>query len=324
MNMVKNMLPPRLIEGLRYIRHGRLSWGRALPSSAPIYGMTTAQEQALFTKSVDEVARLDGAVVDLGCWLGSTTISLAKGLRAAGSSGKMYAFDLFKWDSWMDDYSDDHWCDYEPGESFLPETRRRVSEFKQHIDLIEADLTTYSWTQGKIRLLLIDAMKNWQLATDITREFFPSLVKDARVVQQDYLAFSVPYMPIVHYRLRDYMKYQAHVTVGATVSFRVVKDIPLEEAVKAGDFSQLGDDEAEAAYAWSLREIGDDARIGTALVRVMYHINTGNLERAKELLSGYEAEKFDKKDHFKPVRKALEQAFAKRGASSRSIARPVQ
>jgi hypothetical protein len=260
------------------------------------------------------VARLEGAIIDLGCWLGSTTISMAKGLREAGSSGKIYAFDLFKWDPWMDDYSDDHWCDYEPGESFLPETRRRVSEFKRYINLVEADLNKYAWTHGKIRLLLIDAMKNWELATSITREFFPSLVKDARVLQQDYLAFSVPYMPIVHYRLRDYLRHDAHVKIGATVSFQVVKEIPLDGAIKAGDFSQLTDEEADAAFDWSLREIGEDARIGTALVRVMYYIGKGNLEHAKKLLNEYEAEKFDTKDFFKPVRKSLESALANRSA----------
>lgn len=314
MKMLKKLLPQRLVEGLRYIRHGRLSWDRALPSSRIVYGMTTREEQELFTKSVEKVARLEGAIIDLGCWLGSTTISMAKGLRDADSSGKIYAFDLFKWDPWMDDYSDDHWCDYEAGESFLPETRRRVGEFKQNISLVEADLTTYAWNHGEIRLLLIDAMKNWELATSIAREFFPYLVKGALVLQQDYLAFSVPYMPILHYRLREYLHYDAHVEIGATVGFRVVKKIPLEEAIRAGDFSQLSDDEAEAAFDWSHRAIGDGARIGTALVQVMYYIGKGNVKRAKELLSGYEAEKFDKKDQFKPVRKALDLALAKQSS----------
>jgi hypothetical protein len=312
MNILEQLLPPRVIECLRYLRHGRLTWGRKLPSSSTIvYGMTTGEEQSLFKKSVEKVAQLDGAIIDLGCWLGSTTISMAKGLREAGSDGKIYAFDLFKWDAWMDDYSDDHWCEYQHGESFLPETRRRVSEYKKHVNLIEADLTTYAWKHGKIRLLLIDAMKSWELATDIAREFFPFLVKDARVLQQDYLAFSVPYMPILHYRLRGYMHYDAHVDVGATVGFRVVNEIPLEEAIKAGDFSQLTDEEAEAAFDWSHRTIGDGARIGTALVRVMYYIGKNDLKRATELLSGYDAEKFDKKDQFKVVRKALDLALAR-------------
>jgi hypothetical protein len=190
--------------------------------------------------------------------------------------------------------------------------RRRVGEFKQYVNLIEADLTAHSWKHGEIRLLLIDAMKNWELATAITRDFFPSLIKGARVLQQDYLAFSVPYMPILHYRLREHMRYHTHVEIGATVSFRLVKEISVEEAFKAGDFSQLSDDEAEAAFEWSFREIGDGARTGTAMVRMMYYIGKDELEHAKDLLSGYDTEKIDKKDSFKPVRKALDSAFAKR------------
>jgi hypothetical protein len=54
---------------------------------------------------------LKGEIIDLGCWLGSTTISLASGLRELNDPGKVYAFDWFIWEPWMDLSSSEHWCD---------------------------------------------------------------------------------------------------------------------------------------------------------------------------------------------------------------------
>lgn len=304
MNALKKLLPTRVIEGLRYIRHGRLSWDRSIPSSNLSSAMTTAEERALFTKSVKNVLHLQGAIVDLGCWLGSTTISMAQGLRESGDSGKIHSFDLFRWDPWMDDYSTEHWCDYRPGESFLPETRRRVGDLLPWVNLIEADLSKYHWEGGPIRLQLVDAMKTWELGTSICREFYPSMVEGGLVLQQDYLAFSIPWIPIIHYRLRDYMQLEAVVSHGATVSFKVVKKIPPEAAVHAGDFSGLTDEEAEAAFTWSLNQIGDRARAGTACHRIMYYLDKDNLDKAKEILRISEAEHVEPRG-IAPAKKAL-------------------
>jgi hypothetical protein len=41
--------------------------------------MTTKEEQALFTQSVKDDARLWGEVIDLGCWLGSSLWPLGCG-----------------------------------------------------------------------------------------------------------------------------------------------------------------------------------------------------------------------------------------------------
>jgi hypothetical protein len=223
MQALKNLLPQRVIEGLRYIRHGRLSWDRSLPSSVPAAAMTTKEEQALFTKSVKDVAGLKGEIIDLGCWLGSTTISLASGLRELNDNGKVYAFDRFTWEPWMDLYSSEHWCDYLPGESFLPETRRRMGDLKPWVVLVTADLTTYHWDNGAVRLLLVDAMKSWRLTTSIAREFYPSLVLDSIVLHQDYLTFNHPWLSVLQYRLRDYMLYDTCVTRGGTATFKLIR-----------------------------------------------------------------------------------------------------
>lgn len=284
MQALKKLLPPRMIEGLRYIRHGRLTWDRSLPSSVPAAAMTTKEEQALFTRSVRDVARLSGEIVDLGCWLGSTTLSLASGLRDIRDKGRVHAFDRFIWEPWMDLYSSEHWCDYLPGESFLPETRRRMGDLKPWVNLVQADLTRYHWEGGPVRLLLVDAMKSWRLTTCIAREFYPGLVEGALVLHQDYLSFNHPWLSVLQHRLRDHMSYETCVSHGCTASFKLIKKIPPEVLAKAIDFSQLTDDEAERSWLWSLEVIGDRARVAMTCSRIMYHLGKGDLAHAKKLL----------------------------------------
>ena len=284
MNALKKLFPRRLLEGLRYIRHGRLTWDRALPSSVISAAMTTKEEQVLFTKSVKDVAGLTGEIIDLGCWLGSTTLSLAAGLRELNDHGKVYAFDRFIWEPWMDLYSSEHWCDYLPGESFLPETRRRMGDLKPWVVLVCADLTTYRWQGGTVRLLLVDAMKSWRLTTMIAREFFAPLVEDAIVLHQDYLSFNHPWLSVLQHRLRDFMRYETCVSHGCTASFKVIKRIPPDVLQAATDFSQLSDEEAESSWKWSREVIGERARGAMACSKIMYYLGKGDLGRSKSLL----------------------------------------
>lgn len=306
MQALKKLLPTRVIEGLRYIRHGRLTWDRSLPSCAPIAAMTTPEEQALFTQCVRDVAKLPGEIIDLGCWLGSTTLSLASGLRELKDKGKVHAFDRFLWEPWMDLYSSEHWCDYLPGESFLPETRRRMGDLKPWVNLVQADLTTYQWVEGPVRLLLVDAMKSWRLTTAIARAFFPDLVKGALVLHQDYLSFNHPWLPILQYRLREHMSYVTCVSHGCTAAFKVDNGIPADVLLKATDFSSLTDGETELAWKWSLDTVGSLARTATACSRIMYHLGKNDLARTKALLA--ESEKDIDPRNLSVVKKDIEKA----------------
>lgn len=310
MKVLKKMFPKRLLEGLRYIRHGRLTWDRTLPSSVASAAMTTKEEQALFTKSVRDVAALKGKIIDLGCWLGSTTLSLAAGLRELNDDGKVYAFDRFMWEPWMDLYSCEHWCDYLPGESFLPETRRRMGNLKPWVVLVPADLTTYRWEGGPVRLLLVDAMKSWRLTTTIGREFFAALIKGAIVLHQDYLSFNHPWLSVLQYRLRDYMRYETCVSHGCTASFRVVQEIPQDVLFRATDFSQLSDEEAENSWLWSLEVIGERARGTMACSKIMYYLGKGDIGRSKALLDESERRQEIEPHNLTTVRQDIARAEA--------------
>src|SRR5688572_3902747 len=112
-------------------------------------GMVSSDEIAFFRDCASRYVGKEGAIVDLGCWLGSTSIALAQGIMsqaliADNETEKVLGFDMFIWDDWMPEHLP--YGLYQPGESFLPEARRIVRDRGGgRIELIQADLAHYEW-----------------------------------------------------------------------------------------------------------------------------------------------------------------------------------
>ena len=106
-------------------------WLRKLPrrykkyrQPAGLWSMTIARELAFCESYARECFSGAGRIVDLGCWFGATTFSLARGLtknRRAKNNRRIDAFDLFIWNKWMQLAADPIGMPvkYREGESFL-------------------------------------------------------------------------------------------------------------------------------------------------------------------------------------------------------------
>lgn len=86
-------------------KNNLIDWSFYLPKYELI-GMTIKWEQAYLKRySQKEYSGL-GEIVDYGCWLGSSTIPLAMGIksnqRVKEKDKRIYAYDIFIWQSWMD------------------------------------------------------------------------------------------------------------------------------------------------------------------------------------------------------------------------------
>lgn len=261
---------------IRSVVH-RLFKGASAPETPAVLsnlvGMTTNEERLYYARAIQKIRSLRGAVVDLGCWMGSTTISLAHGLEESMCKEEVvYGFDRFIWDDWMDEYLSVVTCEYAHGESFLPEVRRRVKPYEHRVRLVPADLTTYSWQDGPIKLLLIDAMKTWTLGRSITRSFYPSLVPGALVIHQDYKDLHTPWIPLIQYRLRDVFSFSHGVHRGCTVAFELQEKLTPESIAAATDFSAISADEIDAAMSWTAGLLGESGNGWMAGSHIMYHL----------------------------------------------------
>src|SRR2546421_5127978 len=246
---------------LRPIRHRPVFVENGVPK-ADIPGMITSDEIAFFKESAARYVGREGAIVDLGCWLGSTSIALAQGILSRSFSGnnpqeKVLGFDIFMWEQWMP--ARVPYCLYHPGESFLPEARRVVRDHGGGtVELIRADLALYEWTAGQIKILLVDAMKSEKLARQITRNFYPSLVTGSLLIHQDFKHFYTSWIHILQYRLSQYFRLYRSVVGTGTAAFEVLAPIPREVVDPATDFASIPDDQIEASFRYSLDLVGLD------------------------------------------------------------------
>src|SRR5262249_13582069 len=149
-----------------------------------------------------------GRIVDLGCWLGSTTIALARGLRRREDFSQdiaqhrevVHAYDRFVWEPWMDPFLEGCQTTYQAGDSFLREFKSRIRGLDDLVAVYPGDLTAMTWNGGPVEFLLIDVMKSWPLTNHVIKMFYGHLIPGSSyVVHQDFKHYYTSWIHLVCY-----------------------------------------------------------------------------------------------------------------------------
>lgn len=151
------------------------------------------------------------AVVDAGCFLGGSTVSLGHGIKArpAGApQSPLHVYDLFLFGA----ESEKAWVpdgfEFAVGGSTVPVFEHHVREVRGLLTVHRGDVRLEHWTDGPIGVLFIDIAKSWDTGDAVWREFFPSLVANASlVVQQDLVHWGHPWCGVVMELLADHFDY---------------------------------------------------------------------------------------------------------------------
>ena len=287
----------------------------ALGNGAPkarIPGMITAHEIAFYKESAARYTGKPGAIVDLGCWLGSTSIALAQGLLSDSPNGnvrneKVLGFDIFVWEEWMPAHIP--YCFYRPGESFLPEARRLTCEHGGgKVELIQADLSVYEWTGAPIKILLVDAMKSEDLARRIAKNFYPHLTPGSLLIHQDFKHYYTSWVHLLQYQLREFFRFYRSVPRSGAVAFEGLAPIPMEIVERATDFANIPDDQVEKSFHYSIDLVGADDCTDVAAAHVMHYVHLGRKDRAYQTFEIYRSLGMSDKGEFPKVISRLEQS----------------
>jgi len=227
-------------------------------SNMPLLGATKPAEQAYCHWLTAHKYRGDGKIVDLGCWLGSLSIPLARGLaenpRLAGKTiERIHSYDLFIWDRIMID-----WVKHTKlagrladGDCYMDVYKEILGPLLDQFEVHKADLTTEKWTGGPIEILIVDAMKNLDLVRNISREFFPHVPKAGWVLPQDFLWFGDPWIYLLMYRLRDYFSVAYAVPGTSSVNFQCKKVVKPENIELPENLNGFSEAEISDAAAWA-------------------------------------------------------------------------
>lgn len=180
--------------------------------------MLTGEERRYLIWLGAAAYRAEGAIVDLGTWLGGSAALFVEGVRRAGRATRIHSFDLFQWEEFMEG---SHPLGLPPGADFRPAARELLGEAAAQVDLQRADLNTCVWEGGPIEILFVDAAKSWALLNAILCGFAPALVPGrSRVVLQDFRYHYCHWLPLVFDSRPDLWEEVESVELGDTVTFR--------------------------------------------------------------------------------------------------------
>jgi len=192
-----------------------------------------------------------GDVVEIGPWLGGSTVCLAAGMRDSGhdTTRRLQVFDNFVWRGFMSARAP---LPLGPGESFQPFFLENVAAFGDMIESharalpdeeIDTDREASSkrfsaeesvppldrFTRGPIEIVFIDGAKSWRGMRHLLEILREHLIPGTSLlVCQDYKYWGTYWVPILMTRLAHHVTPVHNVHDGTTLTFRLTSAIPRE------------------------------------------------------------------------------------------------
>lgn len=268
--------------------HRYMPW--MLPYARRHLGMTDRSELAYLRLFGQEIFTGRGEIADLGSWMGSTALAVADGLarntRDAARWRRIHCYDRFVWEEWMDrryaaEQLPRRW---RAGDSFLSEFQFRTRSYGDRIVAHPGDLCECSWIGEPIELLVIDAMKSWDLARAILRSFYRAMLPGGYLYQQDFAHYHTYWIHLIQYRLRDCFTPVYDVPEAAALVYRVIRAPRGAEIADAGDLSRYTRSDVDAAFDYSLSLVARRKRRKIQAARALCLYEYGEVESARAMI----------------------------------------
>jgi uncharacterized protein YbaR (Trm112 family) len=174
-----------------------------------------------------KAAAMTGTMVELGCYLGGSTMALLEGAlnsSATKKEGKLiHSYDLFTANAFMVEHSlRDHGVN--EGESFLHVYKKLMNDYECHIECHAGNILEQSWKGEPINLLYVDILWDWNINQHVFNNFYSSLRPGSTLIHQDYVYSWYPWLPVSMEWLVEagYFSFDSFAQY-STVSFRCEK-----------------------------------------------------------------------------------------------------
>jgi hypothetical protein len=195
----------------------------ALPALPAVPGLVTEAECRYLYWLTSRGFTGAGAVVEVGTWLGLSSLHLAAGLRDGGFPEALHCYDQF---IWRGDHARKTTLPLRRGDDFQPYFEQNVRPTYPGLKVTRSELKDLVWKGGPIEILFLDAPKNlvglsWALAA-----LGPSLVPDfSLLVMQDFLHPPAYALPAVISRIGERLRPLHVVQGGSTAGFEVTRPL---------------------------------------------------------------------------------------------------
>lgn len=205
----------------------RREWEDTLPGdlfhAEHVPTMLTPAEQRLYFWMAKTWGRADGAIVDLGSFVGGSTARLALGAQS-GAGSQVHAFDRFNAsEKTKANQLYPHGIPEFEGDDILPLSQKLLTRFAPKVTFYKGEIQNTTWNGGPIDVLTMDASKEPRTMDAMAETFFPSLMPGRSfIVQQDFLHWRQPWVPAQMEMWADHVVPLANVP-DDTVVFLVTK-----------------------------------------------------------------------------------------------------
>jgi hypothetical protein len=220
-----------------------------------------------------------GAIVEVGPWLGCSTLHLAAGLERSGHQGRITSIDKFVWVG--ADFEKKAPLGLQRNDDFQPFFLKNVAPLAHCIRSIRSAVEDVVWDGGPIEILFVDAPKRTKAISGLFKAFAASLMPGALVVFQDYAHGPSYQLALAIDHLRRHGEPVHVVTPGASVAFRLTRPIAADAVTEeALGFAGWSAAEAEAVWARIMAPLPEEASVQMSAGLPMLLYDLGHVERA--------------------------------------------
>lgn len=225
---------------------------------------------------------MPGAIVELGAFLGGSTLALASG--AEHRDATVDSFDQFRLVSEREKEWFPDGFDARPGDSTRRIYEHNIRRVRDRVTVHEGDVCEATWDRP-IALLFVDVAKSWTTADAVWNTFFPWLRPGALVIQQDLVHWGHPWCPIIMEHLADHFEY-----VGWTwLASSVWRCVTPPDNIPSAMLDAFNCDEMLALVDRAADRVGYPAAGSIRLSGVRCLVDFGRLDEARRRLAGIRA-----------------------------------
>jgi hypothetical protein len=186
--------------------------------------MTTDAERECYYRLAKEAAG-EGAIVELGAWMGASTAYIAAGVRDSGVPTKAHVYDQFVSKPGhigkVKAFYDKRGIDRVPIGPSLLAFRDNLGPLMAHIEPHQGKIEQMQWGNEPIALLITDAPKRVPAISSVLTKLRKALQPGSIMAWQDFCHFPSYEIPACLYRLRHHLEFVEAVVPGTTLVFRV-------------------------------------------------------------------------------------------------------
>lgn len=197
-----------------------------------IPAMTSDAERACYYRLVAE--RGEGAVIELGAWLGASTAWIAAALRDTGG-GVAQVYDKFlarpAHAAKASSFCEKHGIAQAPVPigSLLGQFKKNLGPLMAHVKARQGEISRIKWGDDRIAVLIADAPKRVPQISAVLTRLRGGLQPGSIMAWQDFCHFPSYEIPACLYRLRDHLEFVEAVVPGTTMVFQVTSQWDADE-----------------------------------------------------------------------------------------------